>query len=225
MTRHYPGRVSPFGDLRIKAYLRLPEAFRSLSRPSSAISALASTLRSSSLDLACLLLLPKTSAFAVDGRSKPLCLSRPRLRSIAAALQPRRVTFLCLSSCLPCAVFKVRARLPQPFGLSQLRGCGTVVSSPLVGLAASLGRAPPPPPVCFASELLKVLHFFRSFKTIQCFNQDSSQFVALSGSTEFSVALWYLYHFFLLQLPLSFLLKLDLGFGSLFTNHFSLERR
>ena len=73
VTRHYPGRVSPFGDLRIKAYLRLPEAFRSLSRPSSAISALASTLRSSSLDLAYLLLLPKTSAFAVDGRSKPLC--------------------------------------------------------------------------------------------------------------------------------------------------------
>ena len=87
VTRHYPGRVSPFGDLRIKAYLRLPEAFRSLSRPSSAISALASTLRSSSLDLACLLLLPKTSAFAVDGRSKPLCLSQPRLRSIAAALR------------------------------------------------------------------------------------------------------------------------------------------
>ena len=51
VSRHYPGRVSPFGYLRIKAYLRLPEAFRSLSRPSSAISALASTLRSCSLDL------------------------------------------------------------------------------------------------------------------------------------------------------------------------------
>ena len=51
MPAHYHRRVSPFGDLRIKAYLRLPEAFRSLSRPSSAISALASTLRSCSLDL------------------------------------------------------------------------------------------------------------------------------------------------------------------------------
>ena len=51
VTGHYPGRVSPFGYLWIKAYLRLPKAFRSLSRPSSAISALASTLRSSSLDL------------------------------------------------------------------------------------------------------------------------------------------------------------------------------
>ena len=38
-------RVSPFGDLRIDGYLRLPEAFRSLSRPSSALSAKASALR------------------------------------------------------------------------------------------------------------------------------------------------------------------------------------
>ena len=37
-------RVSPFGDLRIKGYLRLPEAFRSLSRPSSAPGAKASAL-------------------------------------------------------------------------------------------------------------------------------------------------------------------------------------
>ena len=51
MTGHYPSRVPPFGNLRIKAYLRLPEAYRSLSRPSSAISAMASTLRSCSLDL------------------------------------------------------------------------------------------------------------------------------------------------------------------------------
>ena len=28
VTRHYPGRVSPFGNLRIKACLQLPEAFR-----------------------------------------------------------------------------------------------------------------------------------------------------------------------------------------------------
>ena len=39
-------RVSPFGYLRINGYLLLPEAFRSLSRPSSALSAKASTLRS-----------------------------------------------------------------------------------------------------------------------------------------------------------------------------------
>ena len=35
MTRHYPRRVSPFGHPRIKGYLHLPEAYRSLSRPSS----------------------------------------------------------------------------------------------------------------------------------------------------------------------------------------------
>ena len=51
VTGHYPGRVPPFGYSRLNAYLQLPVTFRSLSRPSSAISALASTLRSYSLDL------------------------------------------------------------------------------------------------------------------------------------------------------------------------------
>ena len=44
-------RVSPFRNLRINGYLLLPEAFRSLSRLSSALSAKASALRPSSLDL------------------------------------------------------------------------------------------------------------------------------------------------------------------------------
>ena len=44
-------RVSPFRHLRIKDYLHLPAAFRSLSRLSSALSAKASTLRSSLLNL------------------------------------------------------------------------------------------------------------------------------------------------------------------------------
>ena len=39
-------RVSPFGDLRIKAYVQLPAAYRSLSRPSSALDAKAFPLRS-----------------------------------------------------------------------------------------------------------------------------------------------------------------------------------
>ena len=45
-------RVSPFRHLRVTGYLLLTAAFRSLSRLSSALSAKASTLRSSSLDLA-----------------------------------------------------------------------------------------------------------------------------------------------------------------------------
>ena len=43
-------RVSPFGNLRINAYVPLPEAYRSLSRPSSAPDAKAFPLRSFQLD-------------------------------------------------------------------------------------------------------------------------------------------------------------------------------
>ena len=46
----FPGRVSPFRHLRIYGYLLLPEAFRSLSRLSSALSAKASTPRPYSLN-------------------------------------------------------------------------------------------------------------------------------------------------------------------------------
>ena len=47
----FSSRVSPFGNQRITGYLLLPVAYRSLSRPSSAPSAKASTLRSFLLDL------------------------------------------------------------------------------------------------------------------------------------------------------------------------------
>src|SRR3954453_5084023 len=43
VTGHNPGRVSPFGHPRINACSQLPEAFRSLPRPSSALGAKAST--------------------------------------------------------------------------------------------------------------------------------------------------------------------------------------
>ena len=47
MTGRYTRRIAPFGYLRIVAYLRLPTAFRSLSRPSSAPDAKAFALRPS----------------------------------------------------------------------------------------------------------------------------------------------------------------------------------
>ena len=49
-TRGFLVWVSPFRNLRINGYLLLPEAFRSLLRLSSALSAKASTLRSLLLD-------------------------------------------------------------------------------------------------------------------------------------------------------------------------------
>ena len=43
-TVNYHRQVTPFGNLRIKAYLPLPEAYRSLSRPSSPVGTKASTV-------------------------------------------------------------------------------------------------------------------------------------------------------------------------------------
>ena len=42
LTWHSPGRVSPFGHLRIIALAQLPVAYRSATRPSSALDAKAS---------------------------------------------------------------------------------------------------------------------------------------------------------------------------------------
>ena len=51
VSRFFTVSVSTFGYLRIEAHLQLPAAFRSLSRPSSALDAKAFTLCSSSLEL------------------------------------------------------------------------------------------------------------------------------------------------------------------------------
>ena len=51
MYGYYSIRVFPFGDLRVNACLQLVVAFRSLPRPSSALSAKASTVCPYSLDL------------------------------------------------------------------------------------------------------------------------------------------------------------------------------
>ena len=97
-------RVSPFGDLRIEAYLRLPAAFRSWSRPSSANGALASTLCSSLLDF--LLLRPflsflsPVSASALHFRLPPSA-SCFRFPSPSTGLPEKLIS----SS---CAVVKVR---------------------------------------------------------------------------------------------------------------------
>ena len=47
---YYRHQVTPFGNLRIKAHLRLPEAYRSLARPSSPVSTKAFTVCPLKLD-------------------------------------------------------------------------------------------------------------------------------------------------------------------------------
>ena len=50
---HLVGRVSPFGHRRFEACTRLPDAFRSVPRPSSALVTQASPVRLLLLDLSC----------------------------------------------------------------------------------------------------------------------------------------------------------------------------
>ena len=68
--------VSPFGNLRIEAHLQLPEAYRSLSRPSSAPDAKAFPLRSFSLDLR-----RSDEAHSVSAASVPLLAKTPSASS------------------------------------------------------------------------------------------------------------------------------------------------
>ena len=82
-------RVSPFGHQGIYACLRLPLAFRSLPRPSSALGALASTLCSSSLDY-------------VDPETRYIYFRLLSNLFFATGLSRLFLVFL------PCAVVKVR---------------------------------------------------------------------------------------------------------------------
>ena len=73
--------VSPFRNLRIKGYLLLPEAFRSLSRLSSALSARASTPRSLKLN--------QTSHPAGTGFDSRRIALRPLVHGLATAQDSR----------------------------------------------------------------------------------------------------------------------------------------
>ena len=134
VTEHYSRRVSPFGYPWIYACLRLPMAFRSLPRPSSAISAWASALCSSSLDL----FFPLISSYAVE--------------PLHTFLQGR--SGLC-SFRLPCAVFKVRWIL-----WSSLH---RILKTVHRVFRRTSGLSVPCPPDSPASVSLRVLRFPRSY--------------------------------------------------------------
>ena len=107
VTGHYPGRVPPFGYSWINAYLQLPRTFRSLSRPSSAISAMASTLRSYSLDLRRKLSQPsdsRPSGLRFARSSQIVC--QFYMRCTPKTIEMQHMLSIC--SWYSCAVFKVR---------------------------------------------------------------------------------------------------------------------
>ena len=82
-----PSRVAPFGDPRINGYLLLPEAFRSLSRPSSAPDAKAFPLRSFQLDLLV------ASSISLPAVCQPFGLRRRFAHSAAPRLSSKNAFF------------------------------------------------------------------------------------------------------------------------------------
>ena len=73
-------RVSPFRNLRVKGYLLLTAAYRSLSRLSSALSAKASTLRPSLLYLSEFLKTPKSKSNDRFKSDSLICKSASQIR-------------------------------------------------------------------------------------------------------------------------------------------------
>ena len=136
-------RVSPFGNLRIDAYVPLPGAYRSLSRPSSAPDAKAFPLRSSSLNLLVLKNYAGSIRLFSSVEIVTHCLST--IASNFCLLLP------CLSFAL-CSVFNVQmvgqSGLEPPTSrlsvvCSSQLSYWPVVSTDLTGFASAVGLCPP----------------------------------------------------------------------------------
>ena len=99
--------VSPFGYHGIYACLRLPHAFRSLPRPSSALGALASALCSCSLDF-----LENDLSIIVDPETNCLIfLSGKLLPNLATGLQRLFLVFLSMCGCQgACGISSAQGR-------------------------------------------------------------------------------------------------------------------
>ena len=88
---YYRHQVTPFGNLRIKAHLRLPEAYRSLARPSSPVSTKASTV--------CPLKLDSNFEISHAASSHSFEQPSPRFADLAACLLP--------GTCMPDFAVKI----------------------------------------------------------------------------------------------------------------------
>ena len=107
--------VSPFRNLRIIGYLLLPEAYRSLSRPSSAPDAKAFPLRSFQLDLSNHLLILKVELCRQFNRIFEIVIVThlydvPQLKPSFFQTLPLERPLCCLAfhHILHCSVFKVQ---------------------------------------------------------------------------------------------------------------------
>ena len=110
-------RVSPFGNLRIDAYVPLPGAYRSLSRPSSAPDAKAFPLRSFSLNL----LVLKNYAGSIR--------FLPSVEIVTHVFHNLLQTLPSVALLVLCSLFSFQ--------------CADLVVADLAGLASAAGLRPP----------------------------------------------------------------------------------
>ena len=113
VTPHYQCWVSPFGYPRIFVYLPLPEAFRRLLRPSSAVSAKASTVRPFLLNLFFVFLLTKIFSFLL------LCLNSKTVYLLYANLKLAYNCFFDFSRLLSLSNFLERSCLSSVIRFSK----------------------------------------------------------------------------------------------------------
>jgi hypothetical protein len=105
VSRHCAGRVSPFGNPRIKACLPLPGAYRSLPRPSSPSGAKASIVRPCALD--------QVKPWSLDISCLPLTMQLSKnneIRRLTAAGMPKPH----LGDRQPAAPCSIKDRLNSP---------------------------------------------------------------------------------------------------------------
>src|SRR3954453_3475224 len=105
MTNLAARRVSPFGHPGITAHVQLPQAYRSLSRPSSPLDAKASTVCLIAFDLK----FRKSVAFSCDRKTQPVLIPHTRLCSSCGEQQTTTIHLqLSKSRSAPAGADKVK---------------------------------------------------------------------------------------------------------------------
>ena len=146
--------VSPFGDLRVNGYVLLTVAFRSLSRPSSAPSARASTLRSF-----CLTALTFPSSVRASGFSMVLSIFLHNIKMLLRCLPIQR--FILSNKSFLFGIRFLWCLHLSPYDSTSFEGVAPSTSAKLIYLKSNARQPPafpePRAPVLSAGSLFTVV--------------------------------------------------------------------